>query len=50
MHVRHQSSLGAHKMMPGRSVANGALLLGCRLSISASSVVAAAIVAKTLIA
>jgi TM2 domain-containing membrane protein YozV len=50
MHVRHQPSLGAHKMIPGRSVANGALLLGCWLAISTSSVAAAAIVANALIA
>lgn len=50
MQVRRQSSLGAHKMIPGRSAANSALLLGSWLAISASSVAAAAIVARTLIA
>jgi len=37
-------------MKLGRSVTNGALLLGCWLAISTSSVAAAAIVARTLIA
>ncbi len=36
-------------MKPARSVVNGALLLGCWLAISTSSVAVAAIVAQTLI-
>lgn len=50
MHARSQSSHGEHKMKSDRSVVNGALLLGCWLAVSTSSVAAATLVARTLIA